>query len=103
MNEVSQIVITIITVIGSASAWKFFEKRLYNKMKEKRENRDQSDTIQYRDDLKQRIIRLENSLAASSKEKDELLAKITELYGEVQALRTKVEFLEKENERLKSK
>jgi FtsZ-binding cell division protein ZapB len=42
-------------------------------------------------------------LAASADEKDELRAKVLTLTEEVSALRIKVEFLEKENDRLKNK
>ena len=45
---------------------------------------------------------MESLLAKSADEKDELRDKVLELTGEVQALRVKVEFLEKENDRLKN-
>ncbi len=57
----------------------------------------------YRDDLKNRVRNLEALLAASAEEKEELRAIVLKLTEEVSVLRTKVEFLEKENERLKNK
>ena len=42
-------------------------------------------------------------LSESSNDKDELRNQVLELTAEVNALRVKVEFLEKENERLKNK
>ena len=46
---------------------------------------------------------MEALLAKSSEEKDELRDKVLELTSEVSSLKVKVEFLEKENERLKMK
>lgn len=59
--------------------------------------------MQYRDDLKNRVRNLESLLAQSAQEKDDMRDKILKLTEEVSALRMKVEFLEKENERLKMK
>ena len=59
--------------------------------------------MQYRDDLKNRVRNLEALLAQSSDEKDELRDQVLALTQEVSALRVKVEYLEKENDRLKSR
>ena len=53
MDNVSQIIITIVTVAGSASIWKFLEARLKTRIEEKRNNYENNDGVQYRDDLKQ--------------------------------------------------
>ena len=103
MDNLTQIIITIATVAGSAGIWKFFEARLKVKAEERKESMQNNDGIQYRDDLKDRVRNMESLLAKSADEKDELRDKVLELTGEVQALRVKVEFLEKENERLKMK
>ena len=103
MDNLTQIIITIATVAGSAGIWKFFEARLKVKAEQRRNDIQNNDGVQYRDDLKDRVRNLEALLARSADEKDELRDKVLELTGEVQALRVKVEFLEKENERLKMK
>ena len=72
------------------------------KAEERKETMQNNDGIQYRDDLKDRVRNMESLLAKSADEKDELRDKVLELTGEVQALRVKVEFLEKENDRLKN-
>ena len=59
------------------------------------------DGVLYRDDLKSRVKNLETLLANSADEKDELRNNVLKLTAEVNALRVKVEFLEKENQRLK--
>lgn len=103
MDNVTQIIITLATVAGSAGIWKFFEARLRVKSEEKKSELANSDGVQYRDDLKDRVRNLESLLASSSNEKDELRDQVLALTQEVSALRVKVEFLEKENERLKNK
>jgi len=103
MDNITQIIITIATVAGSAGIWKFFEARLKVKSEEKKSEIENSDGVQYRDDLKNRVRNLEALLASSSDEKDELRDQVLALTQEVSALRVKVEFLEKENDRLKNK
>lgn len=103
MDNVTQIIITLATVAGSAGIWKFFEARLKVKSEEKKSELENSDGVQYRDDLKNRVRNLEAMLANSADEKDELRNKVLTLTEEVSALRIKVEYLEKENDRLKNK
>lgn len=103
MDNITQIIITIATVAGSAGIWKFFEARLKVKSEEKKTELENNDGVQYRDDLKNRVRNLESLLASSSDEKDELRDQILALTQEVSALRVKVEYLEKENDRLKSR
>jgi|SRR5210317_832598 hypothetical protein len=103
MDNITQIVITVVTVAGSAGIWKFLETRLRTKVEERKNNIENSDGVQYRDDLKHRVRNLEQLLAQSAEEKDELRRIVLELTAEVHALRVKVDFLEKENERLKNK
>ena len=103
MDNITQIIITVATVAGSAGIWKFFEARLKVKSEEKKTERENSDGVQYRDDLKNRVRNLEQLLAASADEKDELRNQVLALTQEVSALRVKVEFLERENDRLKNK
>jgi len=103
MDNLTQIIITIATVAGSAGIWKFFEARLKVKAEERKSDMENNDGVQYRDDLKDRVRNLEALLAKSADKEDELNAKILELTSEVSSLKVKVEFLEKENERLKMK
>jgi predicted nuclease with TOPRIM domain len=103
MDNITQIIITVATVAGSAGIWKFFEARLRVKSEEKKSQIENSDGVQYRDDLKNRVRNMEALLASSAEEKDELRNQVLALTAEVNALRVKVEFLEKENDRLKNK
>jgi hypothetical protein len=103
MGDYAQIIITVATVAGSAGIWKFFEARLKVKAEEKKSQLENNDGVQYRDDLKDRVRNMEALLARSADEKDELRSQVLLLTQEVSALRVKVEFLEKENDRLKNK
>jgi hypothetical protein len=78
------VLITAFTVLGSASAWRFYEKRALRKEKDE-------DFI--KTDCRDRIGKLEALLQASSKEKDEMRQTILRLTEQVSALTVKVEFL----------
>lgn len=99
--DYTQILITLITVAGSTTIWKFIETRYKLKVDQEKYEAKNSDGVKYRDDLKNRVRNLEALLAQSSEEKDLLREQILALTAEVHALRVKVEFLEKENEVLR--
>ena len=95
MDGYIQVIITIVGVLGSASIWKYMEARLKAKSAEKQSDLNNNDTVQFRDDLKARVTRLEELLEESS-------SKVLTLTAEVHQLRTEVKFLTKENDRLKN-
>lgn len=94
VNSFYTVLITTITVLGSASAWRYYEKRAMRK--EKSED-------YMKDECRERIAKLEVLLERSSSEKDDLRSKILDLTREVAELRVKVEFLENKNRELKKK
>jgi hypothetical protein len=85
--------ITLITVLGGTTAFRFYEKRAMH--------RERDDDF-IRHDCKDRISKLEALLEESSKEKDEMRNLILKLTAEVAELRVKVEYLNHENTKLKS-
>lgn len=87
MENVYTVLITLVTVLGSAGAWRFYEKR----MDKKRE-----DEHEYKYECRSRIEKLEWLLAESAKEKEEMRKTILSLSTELAALRTKIELMEKE-------
>ena len=103
MDNITQIIITVVTFAGSAGIWKFLEAKLKAKSENKKLEIENSDGVQYRDDLKTRVKNLENLLAKSSEEKDKLRGELLNLVAEVNSLRVEVDYLKKENERLKMK
>jgi hypothetical protein len=78
------VLITIVGVLGSASAWRFYEKRSMRK---------ERDEEFIRHDCKDRISKLEALLQESSREKDDMRQTILKLTEQVSALSVKVEFL----------
>ena len=88
MDNVWSVLITVVTVLGSATAFRFYEKRSMRK---------ERDEEFIRHDCKDRIAKLEALLAQSSKEKDEMRAQILELVGEVAALRVEIKYLTDKN------
>jgi len=87
MNDnIYTVLMTAITVLGSAAAFRFYEK------KSMRKERDEEFI---RHDCKDRIAKLEALLERAAKEKDELRALVLKLTEQVAELRTKVEFFEK--------
>jgi len=86
------VLITAITVLGGTTAFRYYERRAMHREKDE-------DFIRH--DCKDRISKLEALLEASAKEKDELRNLILKLTSEVAELRTKVEYLTHENEKLK--
>jgi septal ring factor EnvC (AmiA/AmiB activator) len=90
-ESIYAVIVTLITVLGSAGAWRYYEKRAQDK-------KEEEDYI--KDDCARRIDRLEALLEKSSHEKDELREKILELTKDVAELTIKVKYLEMENKRL---
>ena len=56
----------------------------------------------FRDDLRDRVLKLETLLVESSKEKDKMRENIISLTSQVSRLEVEVEFLRKDNEALRS-
>jgi hypothetical protein len=94
MENVYSVILAIVSVLGSAAAFRFYEKRALHK------ERDE-DFIRH--DCRDRISKLEALLVQSSREKDDLRIMVLELTRQVAQLSVKVEFLTKENEELNKK
>jgi len=90
-QSIYAVLITLITVLGSAGAWRFYERRAEAK---------QADDDFIREDCTKRIDKLEKLLERSSEEKDEMREKILELTKDLAELSIKVKYLEMENKRL---
>lgn len=91
IQNIYTVIGTAITVLGGASAWRFYEKRA-----EKREK----DEDFIKKDCRDRITKLEALLVSSSKEKDELRKMVLDMTAKVAGLEVKVQFLESENLKL---
>tara|TARA_R110000764_G_scaffold63705_2_gene134649 strand:+ start:6059 stop:6346 length:288 start_codon:yes stop_codon:yes gene_type:complete len=90
-EQTTTIIITALTVAGGAGAWKFYEFLIRNKREKEKE--DLSDKNMYRDDLKARVEKLEN-------DKDFCQEQLINITAELSAIKVKLNFIEKENDRL---
>jgi hypothetical protein len=93
-ENLTTIIITLVSVLFGAGGWKFYEFLIKNKREKQKE--DRSETNIFRDDLIIRVDKLEA-------DKDKCLQSLLNISKEVASLTTKVEFLEKENVSLKIK
>jgi predicted nuclease with TOPRIM domain len=91
-EQLTTIIITTLTVAGGAGAWKFYEFLIRNKREKQKE--ELSEQNMYRDDLRARVEKLES-------DKDECTMTLRELSSELSAIKVKLDFLERENDRLK--
>jgi len=96
MSNLEQIFIMIGAIAGSTALWKFFETRMRIKAEQRKEMFDNSDSSQYREDLKERVEKLTKQLEEANK-------KILALTEKVSALEVENKFLQKEIDILKSK
>ena len=88
MNSIWTVLITAITVLGSTSAWKFYERKIELK-------KDEDNFI--KQDCRDRIAKLEVLLKESSQEKEKMRETILLLTEKVAALTVIVEFLQKDS------
>jgi len=93
-ENLTSIIITIITLLFSGGAWKFYEYLIKNKRQKQKDKREE-ETI-YRDDLKARVEKLE-------KEKEDCKEQLMIMSTQLSALRVEVEYIRRENDRLKYK
>ena len=101
MEQYQTILITVVSVLGSAGAWQFYQNRL--KLKYQAEKDEKLDQNLFRDDLRERVAVLESKLEDAHKEKEKRQDEITELQTMLAEYKVRLEFLEKENERLKDR
>jgi peptidoglycan hydrolase CwlO-like protein len=93
MDNSTQMVLAIVTLLGSAGIWKYAEARLRVKAELKKEEKSESDTILYRDDLRRRVEDMDNALKEAYKELLELTQKVAKLETENTFLRREIDIL----------
>jgi len=93
-ENLTTIIITTISVMFGAGGWKFYEFLIRSKREKQKD--DYCEQTIYRDDLISRVERLE-------KDKDGCVDSLMEVKTEAAALGVKVEFFEREFDRIKSR
>lgn len=101
MEQYTTIIITIVTVLGSAGAWQFYQNRMKLKYQSEKENK--TDQNLYRDDLRERVAVLEEKLEQERNQKEKTASELAQVMTQLTEYKVRLEFLEKENERLKYK
>lgn len=91
-ENLTTIIISLITVLFGGGAWKFYEFLIKKKSEDKKV--EMSEKTMYRDDLKNRVKKLEE-------DKEECMKSLMDISSKLSALETKVLFLERENSELK--
>lgn len=97
----AQTIITIVTVLGSAGAWQFYQSRMKLRHEERKE--DKGEQTLFRDDLRERVAVLEQKLEDAYAEKEKTQQRLATVMTELAEYKVRLEFLEKENDRLKSR
>jgi len=101
MDNYTTIIVTALTAIGSSGAWTYYQNRLKIKYDSKKE--DKSEQNLFRDDLRERVAILEAKLDEERTSKQKTTEEVIELRTKLSEYKVRLEFLEKENERLKFK
>lgn len=98
--EIKEVIITALTVLSSAGAWRFYELKMKMRRLENKETRE--DNNLYRDDLRERVVILEEKLTNELKRNNDLMQELSGLKQILTEYKVRLEFLEKENEKLKN-
>lgn len=99
-TNIYTIIITLITVLGGAGAWKYYERRL--ELARQKEKEEEQQVHLFRDDLRERVTVLETKLEEALKREVSLLEEIRKLSETVAALKVEIEYLRRENALLKT-
>jgi hypothetical protein len=91
MENIYSVIITAITTLGGATAWRYYEKRAAKKEEDER---------WIKNDCTSRIAKLEALLEEASREKDEMRAIIINLTAQVARLETEVKYLQQNHKGL---
>ena len=90
-EQLTTIIITTLTVAGGAGAWKFYEFLIRNRREKEKET--MAEQNMYRDDLRARVEKLEG-------DKESCQIQLTNITAELAAIKVKLDFIERENDRL---
>jgi len=95
MENSTQIIIAVVTLLGSASIWRYAEARLKVRAEQKKDEQSASDTVLYRDDLRNRVEEMDEALKQANKEILELTQKVAKLETENSFLRREIDILKR--------
>lgn len=99
--DLTSIIITGLTLLGGQGAWNYYQRKL--ELKTTAQQLDKDEKNLYRDDLRERVAILEDRLENERRENDDLHIQLSELKSKMMEYIVRLEYLEKENLRLRAK
>ena len=93
--ETIEIVLAVVTVLGSGAAFKFYESRAKIKSAERIASQPEDINTLYRDDLKNRVEQMDLAIKQANKELLELTQKVAHLETENSFLRREIDILKR--------
>lgn len=101
MDTPQTILVTLISAVTSAGAWQFYQSRL--KMRHAETQAEKAERTMFRDDLRERVVILEQKLEQAQADKEELNLQLGKVLGELRECKVRLELLEEENELLRNR
>ena len=99
-NPFGQVIVAVAAALGGTGAWQFYQNRMRIKSREKKE--EIADQNLFRDDLRERVAILAQKLELAQLEKEKTAKELAIVMSQMSEYKVRIEFLEKENERLKA-
>ena len=97
--ESKELIIAVVTILGSGAAFKFYESFIKTKKEEarelRREKREDNPEAMFRDDLLKRVNEMSTSLETAQSEILRLTQKVAELETENKYLKREVDILKR--------
>mgnify|MGYP005993526009 FL=1 len=93
--ETIEIVLAVVTVLGSGAAFKYYESRAKIKSAERLASQPEDVNTLYRDDLKKRVEEMDVALKQANQELLELTQKVAKLETENSFLRREIDILKR--------
>ena len=100
MDNLNTILVTLLTGAFSAGAWQFYQSRL--KLKHETDKHEAAERTMFRDDLRERVVVLEQKLEQSQREKEQQAKELSQVLAQLAEYKVRLELLEKENDRLRN-
>ena len=97
--ESKELIIAVVTILGSGAAFKFYENVIKNKRESERElrkeAREENPETMFRDDLLKRVNEMSSSLEVAQSEILRLTQKVAELETENRYLQREIDILKR--------
>jgi predicted nuclease with TOPRIM domain len=100
-QDYTTLISAIVAALAGSKLWDWLQKRGELALAKEKQNDDK--LAEYRDDLRERVAKLEGLIDSQQSERIALLQQIGQLNAELAAMKVKLEFLEAENSQLRNR